>query len=66
MAQWVKNPALTLQGLRLLLWHRFDPWPRNFYISSSAAKKKKKKKKRQLTIKLRRKKGRRSRLCSMG
>ena len=43
MAQWVKNPALTLQGLRLLLWHRFDPWPRNFYISSSAAKKKKKK-----------------------
>ena len=28
----VKDPALTLQWLRSLLWHRFDPWPRNIYM----------------------------------
>ena len=32
MAQWVKDLALSLQQLRLLLWHRFDPWPRNFDV----------------------------------
>ena len=32
MAQWVKDPALSLQQLRQLLWHRFDPWPRNFHM----------------------------------
>ena len=28
----VKNTVLSLQWLGLLPWHRFDPWPRNFYI----------------------------------
>ena len=28
MVQWVKNPALSLQQLRLLLWPGFDPLPR--------------------------------------
>ena len=31
MVQWVKDPALSLQQLRLLLWLGFDPWPRNFH-----------------------------------
>ena len=30
VAQWVKDLVLSLQQLGLLLWHRFDPWPRNF------------------------------------
>ena len=25
--QWVKDSALSLQWLRLLLWHGFHPWP---------------------------------------
>ena len=40
MAQWVKNPALSLQWLRLLLWHRFNPWPRNFCMPWTKPKKK--------------------------
>ena len=28
--QWVKDPVSSLWCLGLLLWHRFDPWPRNF------------------------------------
>ena len=28
----VKNLVLSLQCLRLLLWRRFDPWPRNFHM----------------------------------
>ena len=32
VAQWVKDLALSLQQLESLLWHRFDPWPRNFYM----------------------------------
>ena len=32
MAQWVKDLALSLLWFRLLLWHRFDPWPWNFFI----------------------------------
>ena len=27
VAQWVKDLALPLLWLRLLLWHGFDPWP---------------------------------------
>ena len=27
-----KDSALSLQWLRSLLWHRFDPWPRNFHV----------------------------------
>ena len=30
LAQQVKDLALSLQQLRLLLWHRFNPWSRNF------------------------------------
>ena len=30
VAQWVKNPVLSLLWLWLQLWHRFDLWPRNF------------------------------------
>ena len=30
VAQWVKEPALSLPWLWLQLWHGFDPWPRNF------------------------------------
>ena len=45
MAQQVKDPALSLQGLELLLWYSFDPWPRNFHMLGAWPKKKKKKKK---------------------
>ena len=37
MAQWVKDPVLSL------LWHRFNPWPRDFSHAPDAARKKKKK-----------------------
>ena len=30
VAQCVKDPALSLMWLRLLLWHGFHPWPGNF------------------------------------
>ena len=33
VAQCVKDPALSLQQLRSLLWHGFDPWPGNFCMS---------------------------------
>ena len=32
VVQWVKDPALLLQRLGLLLWRRFDPWPGNFHM----------------------------------
>ena len=32
MAQWVKDPALSLLWLWFQLWHRFDSWPREFCI----------------------------------
>ena len=32
LALFVKDPALSPQQLRLLLWHRFDPWPGNFHM----------------------------------
>ena len=32
MVQWVKDPALSLQQLGLLLWREFDPWPGNFQM----------------------------------
>ena len=34
MAQWVKDPVLSLQWLSLLLWCRFDPWPGKFHMHS--------------------------------
>ena len=41
MAQQVKDPALSLQWLRSLLWHRFNPWPRNFHMPQVRHKKRK-------------------------
>ena len=32
VAQQVRDPALSLQRLVLLLWCRFDPWPGNFHM----------------------------------
>ena len=31
VAQEVKDLVLLVLQLRLLLWCRFDPWPRNFH-----------------------------------
>ena len=31
-AQWVKDPALSLLWLWLLLWQGFDPWPQNVHM----------------------------------
>ena len=44
VAQWVKDPVLSLLWLGSLLWCRFDPWTRNFCILWAWPKKKKKKK----------------------
>ena len=41
LAQWIKDLALSLQQLRSLLWHGFNPWPENFHMlqaSSSSQK----------------------------
>ena len=32
MVQRVKDLAWSLQQLRSLPWHGFDPWPRNFHM----------------------------------
>ena len=32
VVQQVKDPMLSLQQPRSLLWHGFNPWPRNFYM----------------------------------
>ena len=40
----VKDLALSLLWLRLLLWYRFDPWPGIPPHTSGSVKKKKKKK----------------------
>ena len=42
LAQWIKDPVLSLQWLRLLLWYRFDPWPRNFCMPWVWSKKREK------------------------
>ena len=39
MAQWVKDPALSLQQLGLLLWHGFSLWPEELPHAAGAAKK---------------------------
>lgn len=41
MAQWVKEPALSLQQLVLLMGYGFGPWPGNLHIQSAWPKKKK-------------------------
>ena len=38
--QQVKDPALSLQWLGLLLWLRFNPWPGNFLRLWGQGKKK--------------------------
>ena len=43
MLQWVKDPALSLQQLRLLLWLGFKPWPGNFHMPWEHPKQKKQK-----------------------
>ena len=37
VAQEVKDPALSLLWLRSLLWHGFDPCPRNFVAKEKEA-----------------------------
>ena len=39
VAQWVKDLALSLLWLWLLLWHKFSPWPGNFHMSWAGLKK---------------------------
>ena len=43
VAQQRKDPALSLQQLRVLLWCRFFPWPVNFHIPREHLKEKRKK-----------------------
>ena len=42
VAQQVKDLVLSLQWLRSLLWHGFNPWPGNFHMLQVQPKKKKK------------------------
>ena len=46
MAQGVKDPALSLQWSRSLLWCGFDPWSGNFHMLQVKQGKKEKKKER--------------------
>ena len=39
VAQRVKDLALSLQWLGLLLWRGFDPWPGNFHMLRRQQKK---------------------------
>lgn len=39
----VNDPAMSLQQLRSLLWHRFDAWPRHFQMPWAQTKKKREK-----------------------
>ena len=39
VAQWVKDPALSLQRLGSMLWRKRDLWPRNFHVSQTEPKK---------------------------
>ena len=40
MAEWVKDLALSLQWLGLLLWCMFEPWLGNFHMPWTQPKKK--------------------------
>ena len=51
MAQQLKDLVLSLQHLGLLLWCRFNPWPRNFHMSQAWQKKKKEVKILQIRLK---------------
>ena len=50
MVQWVKDPALSLVWLWLLLCCEFSPWPRNFYILPAQPKNKNKKREREKAL----------------
>ena len=39
MAQWVKDLVPSLQQLGLLLWRRFNPWPKDFHMPQAQPKK---------------------------
>ena len=41
MAQWVKDPALSLQWLGSPPWRGFDPWPGNCHMLQAWPKKRK-------------------------
>ena len=42
VAQWAKDLVLSLLWLRLMLWHEFDSWPRNFRMLQAKKRKRKK------------------------
>ena len=42
MAQKVKDPGLSVQWFKSMLWLGFDPWPRNFHLQSKRKEKKEK------------------------
>lgn len=46
VAQWVKDWTLSLLQLRVLLWPKFDPWPRTFTCHRYSQKEKKRERKR--------------------
>ena len=43
MAEQIKYLGLPLQWPRSLVWHGFDPWPRNFHMLQTWPNKKVKK-----------------------
>ena len=44
VAQWIKDPVLSLLWLGSPLWHGFSPWPLNFHMPWVQPKKKKREK----------------------
>ena len=50
MAEWVKDLALSLHQLGLLLCHGFNPSPRNSACHGAAKKEKNRKKKKRRTF----------------
>ena len=46
VAQWTKDPALSLQWFRSLMWCRFYLWPGNVYMLQVWGKKRKKERKK--------------------
>ena len=40
LAQWVKDPTLLQLRLRLRLWLRSDPWPRDYWAAKKTISKK--------------------------
>ena len=47
VAQWTKDPALSLQWFRSLMWCRFYLWPGNVYMLQVWGKKRKKERKKE-------------------